>query len=34
MSLLNITASILPTLHKSRDQLDTNGTFGVMEMAA
>ena len=34
MSLLNITASISPTLHKSRDQLDTNGTFGVMEMAA
>jgi len=34
MSLLNITASILTTLHKSRDEMDTNGTSGVMEMAA
>lgn len=34
MSLANITANIPSTLHKSRDRLDTNGTFGVMEMAA
>jgi hypothetical protein len=34
LSLMNIIANISPMLHKSRDRLDTNGTSGVMEMAA